>query len=166
LNKIIIIIIRKESSITKRNRDSEAGGFNPSVKKTDMSTSQLMTPSAKSIGNIRIRPFKNQVKDMWFLQFMKQNDTTSCDSGNTHMQVSTFELNQFIPILKDQYKEVKSCRLNEHLPRLNNSGFGRVRNHNLPEFWEKAHTDYLKAQLLSLQQLVELMLEEINELEF
>jgi hypothetical protein len=33
----------KESSITKRYWDSEAAGFNPSVKKTDMITFQLMT---------------------------------------------------------------------------------------------------------------------------
>jgi hypothetical protein len=62
---------------------------------------------------------------------MKQNDTTSSDSGNTHMQVSAFELNQFISILKDRYRDVKSCRLNEHLHRLKNSGFGEVRDHNL-----------------------------------
>jgi hypothetical protein len=152
----------KESSITKRNRDSEAAGFNPSVKKNrhdyfpvddleERKPDFYIHPSAKSIGNIRIRPFKNEVKDMWFLHFMKQNDTISSDSGNTHMQVSAFELNQFISILKDQYREVKSCRLNEHLPRLKNSGFGKVRDHNLPEFWEKAHTDYLNSGTLAIR---------------
>jgi hypothetical protein len=88
---------------------------------------------------------------MWFLHFMKQNEITSSDSGNTHMQVSAFELSQFINVLKNQYREVKTCKLNEQLPRLKRSGFGKVRDHNMPEFWEEEHTDYLKSGTLAIR---------------
>jgi hypothetical protein len=109
-----------------------------------------LSADTKVLGDVKIRPFKNETKSMYFVHFMKEAVGNS-ENSHTHMSVSAFELPDFIEILKKQYLEVIHCRFGKVLDRIRNSSCGQEDDPNSAAFWSKEHTDFLKSESIGVR---------------
>jgi hypothetical protein len=109
-----------------------------------------LSADTKVFGDVKIRPFKNEAKSMYFVHLMKEAVGNS-ENSHTHMSVSAFELPDFIEILKKQYREVIHCKFGKVLDRIRNSSCGMEDDPNSAAFWSKEHTDFLKSESIGIR---------------
>lgn len=61
-----------------------------------------------------------------------------------------------IKIIEKQWEEFKTLKPSEIPSKIKKSPFGKIMDYRQPEFWDKAHTDFLPSGYLGVRQFITL----------